>query len=430
MKCLNYLTNIRDSLIRGRVQFLLFFNLHLFRLPMLPGLAILGFFLSGMLVTYTSRIYRSALYLGLFFFSLSVYVLLEYANVYSKSTLLVSITFLNFTFLTYLAGPMLFFYIRSLLTDNFRLRKMDLIHFLPMLVYLASTLPYMLTPYSTKIEVASKIVEDSANVGYLNREILVFPFWASLLSRPLFLLAYALLSWGIFISYIRRNRGLPVISGQIFMKKWIPLLLAFTTILSVVHLIQMGELLNVKDVSLLYTLNKLMFLSGVGLAGLLISPVFFPRILYGLPHLPESISDSVSDQNEPDMVKLRVIRPQVMLEKDYLHLIGHKIDACMKELKPYLNADCNLDYISRLIEVPAHHLAYYFRAEKKQTFTDYRNEWRVKHAKELISEGKSGRITLEAIGLLSGFSSRNTFFTVFKKSEGISPGDFASRFSA
>jgi YesN/AraC family two-component response regulator len=43
-----------------------------------------------------------------------------------------------------------------------------------------------------------------------------------------------------------------------------------------------------------------------------------------------------------------------------------------------------------------HNLAYYFREENKQTFSDYRNEWRVEHAKNLIREGKSNDLTLEA----------------------------------
>lgn len=38
-------------------------------------------------------------------------------------------------------------------------------------------------------------------------------------------------------------------------------------------------------------------------------------------------------------------------------------------------------------------------------------------------------MTLEAIGMLSGFSSRNTFLADFKKFEGESPGSYASRFN-
>ena len=119
----------------------------------------------------------------------------------------------------------------------------------------------------------------------------------------------------------------------------------------------------------------------------------------------------------------------MLLESDYLHHIYEKTESFMKEHKPYLQSEFNLSQLSVHIQVPAHHLGYYFREIKKQSFNDYRNEWRINHAKKLIKEGKASEMTLEAIGMLSGFSSRNAFNTDFKKFEGESPGSFASRFN-
>jgi len=99
----------------------------------------------------------------------------------------------------------------------------------------------------------------------------------------------------------------------------------------------------------------------------------------------------------------------------------------MRETRPYLQPGFNLPQLSAQIQIPVHHLGYYFREIKRQTFNDYRNEWRINHAKKLIEEGKASEITLEAIGMLSGFSSRNAFITDFKKVEGVSPGSYASR---
>ena len=100
----------------------------------------------------------------------------------------------------------------------------------------------------------------------------------------------------------------------------------------------------------------------------------------------------------------------------------------MEEDQPYLQADCNLAFLSKLLDLPVHHLAYYFREERKQYFNDFRNEYRVKHAKNLIRRGKAKEMTLEAIGLLSGFSNRKTFIASFKKVEGVTPGIFLSQF--
>jgi AraC-like DNA-binding protein len=305
----------------------------------------------------------------------------------------------------------------------------DLVHFIPMLAFLLSSLTYILSPYSGKIELAAKIVEDPINVGVLNQKLMIFPVEVTLLSRPLLVLGYTIWSVIILIRYLRRNES-NILPGQNFMKKWLSLLLAFTFVLAVAHLIQICELFIVKNLKIFYTLNELKLLSGIGLAGLLISPILFPKILYGLPRIPGAIMNSNPENAELSSQNLSVIRSQINLEKDYVLYIGREIDSCMKELKPYLNPECNLDYISKLTRIPVHHIAYYFRTEKGQTFTDYRNEWRVRHAKALINEGKADEITMEAIGILSGFSTRNTFFTVFKKAEGISPGAFAAKFPA
>ena len=102
-------------------------------------------------------------------------------------------------------------------------------------------------------------------------------------------------------------------------------------------------------------------------------------------------------------------------------MIGTKVDECMQQLRPYLRNDCNLFYMAKLTGIPAHHLAYYFREIKHQAFNDYRNFWRVGHSQELIREGKARQMTMEAIGLLLGFSTRNTYYKAFKKVLGVSP---------
>ena len=98
----------------------------------------------------------------------------------------------------------------------------------------------------------------------------------------------------------------------------------------------------------------------------------------------------------------------------------------MQEQQPYLQPDFNLGQFSVLIQIPTHHLAYFFREVKMQSFNDYRNECRIFHAKKLILQGKADEYTLEAIATLSGFTNRNTFFIAFKKVEGISPSAFVA----
>jgi len=200
-------------------------------------------------------------------------------------------------------------------------------------------------------------------------------------------------------------------------------LFAFLFILILSHI---GLILEVKieeQIVIFYTLNFLLAASGIGLTGLLISPFFFPGVLYGLPRIPET--PDINEHSTPEVPIKNKNEPH--FEADYLNLIRESSTSCMGELQPFLQSEFNLAQLSVLIHVPVHHLAYYFREVKKQTFNDFRNEWRVEYAKNLIREGKSTDLTLEAIGLLSGFSSRNTFLNGFKKLEGISPLAFLTQ---
>jgi AraC-like DNA-binding protein len=349
---------------------------------------------------------------------------------YSKSEVLVGIIFINIGSLSYLTGPMLYWYIRSILTDNSRLRKRDLWHLLPMLIFLAGTLNYIFTPWSYKLEIASKLVENPNFIGTFKEPTLyqVVPKYIVFLSRPVLILAYAIWSLVAMTRFLMNKTEIKVLSHQRYLIKWLLVLLGFLFILVLSHTFLLCEAFIAQDTRLLFTLNFMQILSAIGLTGLLISPFFFPGILYGLPQLPTPASLAGTNKKSK-ILQGNFAKHNPDFETEYLLSIQQKADAYMKEFQPYLQADCNLAFFSKMIKIPAHHLAYYFREEKKQAFNDYRNEWRIVHFKNLIREGKSKELTLEAIGSLSGFSSRNAFFNAFKRFEGVSPGVWAAQSS-
>lgn len=407
------------------------FNLLLHKFEqMLLSLSILGIVSSVILIYFNSRRHSSSIYLGLFFLLISLYSLISYVVLYSRSPVLVGIFFLNAGFLTYMAGPMLYWYVRSVLTDNSRLKKSDYWHFLPMGIFFIATLPHLFLPWSGKMELATKIVEDANNVWIFNRNLFygLIPPYFIFISRPLLVLGYTIVSFTLYIRYLKRPDRSRTFSRQTFMTKWLAVLFIFLFVLLISYLGLITEVKKDQNVFLFYTFNLLLELSGIGLFGLLVSPFFFPGVLYGIPRIhPGALPEKfIMEEKQRPVSENRKQAPD--FERDYLMTIQQKTEASMALLKPYLQSDCNLYSLAKSIMVPAHHLSYFFREVKKQSFNDYRNEWRIKHAKKLISEGKSMQMTLEAIGLSSGFSSRNAFVTAFKKVEGTSPGAFASQF--
>jgi AraC-like DNA-binding protein len=389
---------------------------------MLLFLSISGIFLSALLFAYNFRKNPSTLYLAILFFSISIYCFLQYVVLYSKSVVLVGIFFFNIGFITYLIGPALYWYTRSLLTDNSRLKKRDIWHLLPTIVFLIVSLPHLFSSWSHKMEIANKIVENGNYVVFSNYhqfhgfipDILIF------LSRPLLSFGYLLWSVLLLARFYKLKRESRIFPHQVFVIKWLIVLFSFLSILIISHAIQIIESKTINNVIVFYLTDILQLLSVIGLIGLLISPFFFPSILYGLPLVPSKELNKSSDDEE-------LKKNELSFETDYLEIIEKVVESSMREAKPYIHAECNIAYFAKIVKVPAHHLAYYFKEVKKQSFNDYRNAWRVNHAKDLIKQGKTDEYTFEAIGMLSGFSSKNTFFTAFKKMEGITPGAYAEQ---
>lgn len=398
---------------------------------MLPFLSLLGIFLSLILLIFNARKYNASVYLGLFFLFTSLYGLYQYILLYSKSVTLISLFLFNLSIAVspvYLIGPMLFWYVRSVLTDDSKLRGSDIWHFLPMIVYFFSALPNAFVHWHDKVEVAQTVVKNQEYIMIYNATLLssVIPSVIIFLLRLFLVLGYTIWSIKLLIGFISEKRSSIVLSKQHFMKKWLFNLLAFTLVLVVSQIFLVSKSFAMHFSELFFTFNILRVISVIGLVGLLISPFFYPSILYGLPRIP--VPDIADKQNSDRTVQHHVDegRPRLNLEYDYLNQIYQKTESYMKEEQPYLRPDFNLLQLSVQIQVPAHHLGYYFREIKKQSFNDYRNEWRINHAKNLIKEGKANEMTLEAIGMISGFSSRNAFISDFKKRAGVSPGSFAA----
>lgn len=62
-----------------------------------------------------------------------------------------------------------------------------------------------------------------------------------------------------------------------------------------------------------------------------------------------------------------------------------------------------------------------------KSFTDYLNEMRVEQAKTLLLDPEYANYTITSIGLESGFNSKSTFYTVFKKHSGNTPVEFKNK---
>jgi AraC-like DNA-binding protein len=106
--------------------------------------------------------------------------------------------------------------------------------------------------------------------------------------------------------------------------------------------------------------------------------------------------------------------------RDYLQ----QLHTVMETEKPYLDHHCSQEMIVERTGIPKHHLSQVVNKILKKNFTDFINEYRCKYACILLGSEESRQLTIEAIGALSGFSTRVNFNYAFKKIYGVAPSDY------
>lgn len=99
-----------------------------------------------------------------------------------------------------------------------------------------------------------------------------------------------------------------------------------------------------------------------------------------------------------------------------------RIDQLMEEEGLYKNPKLKLDHLAKYADVSKHQLSKVLNEVYPNGFSHYVNEWRIKEAKHLIKIKQE--LSLEGIGYDSGFNSKSSFFSTFKKMTSFTPAQF------
>jgi AraC-like DNA-binding protein len=76
------------------------------------------------------------------------------------------------------------------------------------------------------------------------------------------------------------------------------------------------------------------------------------------------------------------------------------------------------------INIPVHHLSYYFNEHLNIGFNTWKNNFKIDHVITLINDGSGEILTLDALAKQAGFGSRTSFFNSFKQKMGVTPSEY------
>ncbi len=390
---------------------------------MLLYITILGFIVSLLLLINIKESNRVNLYLFFFFFINNLYSLAHYATIYSESKTMIAILLVNFTPLFLLAGPVLYFYIRGLLRDDYRLNQSDWWHFIPALLLFINITPHLFSSFEAKIEYANRVLQTPSEI--VNYKYLYLPATLKFLFRPFIGLIYVAVC--IRLIYLKFKDERPSNKQTKLIFSWTIFLIFNTLLVYISFLVFTIYSYQTQDYKVAEIKGFYFLISSlVGLILLNISLLFFPNILYGLPQLDYIISTKHKflDEEAKELIKKNARSFEISSEK--LNLLEVKIQQyCLTQ--PYLSPEFSLSTMSADLDIPVHHLSYYFNEYMSVNFNTWKNDHKINYVIDLIEKGSNELLTLDALAKQAGFGSRTTFFNAFKQKMGLTPSEYLNK---
>jgi AraC-like DNA-binding protein len=339
----------------------------------------------------------------------------------------------NFSPAYFLVGPLIYLYVIGTLEDDPGFNYKKLIHALPFAFMVVVVAPYWFSSVEHKFEVVEQIIPDPKIAGRLpvnwilppalNLFLRVFLWFAYLTAAVIALLRFD------FKKIESKSSAFQIIVAW----RWLILFLSCMAVVFTSYLATgIFNIYFFSSESWFSVLMDIITFTGIIAFSLIpMSLFFFPSILYGLPLVngkkigfqtnqekPSHVSVEVDEHAEPDNESISESKDEPFneLAKKLMDFIEHE--------KPYLDPEFSIDSLSRKLAVPRHHLYYCMNRVMKISFPEMKKRLRVEYAKKLLLEGKGKFLSIEGIGFQSGFSSRSSFFMVFKEIAGQTPTEF------
>ena len=288
--------------------------------------------------------------------------------------------------------PLSWLYIRTTVTNK-GLSRWDLLHLLPLLLYLVDYAPFLFSSTSSKSAI---IYADLNNMGHLVRyaEGWLLPVNSQIPIRAVQSLVYWLLQIGLLAS--------PSASQMRKDRSWFRWILLYVTLQIPVFLPTL--------VALFTGVYQFLWASTIPpvAAGFLSAVTLFlnPRMLYGVKKA----------ETAPPPSKTRS-----SLDQEFIGRLTVQLERVMREEKPFLQADYTSKELADTVGIPLYKLSAYINQNIGTNFSEYLNQWRIRYCLDMIHEKKTEHLNLHGIATKCGFNNRNTFSAAFKKVTGQPP---------
>ncbi|MFD3408535.1 helix-turn-helix domain-containing protein [Aquirufa sp. HETE-83D] len=370
---------------------------------MLYYFALLSLLISFLLTIYNWKLEKNTLFIAGIMVILSAHGLTHYFSDPTQSDFSLALLFGTLTPFWLVPGPLLHFYFRSILTpEKAKITSWDLLHFIPFFIQLANIAPYLVTSWDYKLQIAHSIHQNLNNLNIINVNSFS-TFKTSFLSRPILMLGYLLWCTLFLLQQITQT--------NLRTRNWLIFVLFSLFIITSAYLVVALNLFSTSFSDVSINENPIYFSSGIVYIIFPIALIFiYPEVLYGIKKVYKQSFDVPKEISKEELTELKDLANRI---QNYLH----------KE-KPYLNPSFEIADVTRALNVPQKQISLACKYANGKKFTELRSSHRINHAKALLHKGLTDNITIDAIGTISGFKSRSTFYEAFKAETGMTPSQY------
>lgn len=295
----------------------------------------------------------------------------------------------------FLISPLLYFYFLYIATNHTRHKWIDLLHLLPFILFFASFVPIYLHGQNTEY----------FSFLYSNKNIMTGFLWIMVVTQFIYY-------------YIKIHRLNTIYKAKLVQQhsnylkydaSWVRLflilflvILAFITLVLFIFIHYGGFKHFTSTVAMFFSL-QVYFVAYKGLNQKTIA-LFNQEETRDLKTEPKKNNEATSGNNNQASVD--------------------KLQNYMQNQKPYLNPELTLVELAEQVKMSRNELSALINNDINSNFYLYVNRFRVEHVKLQMQQDSNKQFTILALAYESGFNSKSTFNTIFKKLTGLTPSEY------
>ncbi|MGD8175718.1 helix-turn-helix domain-containing protein [Marinimicrobium sp. ARAG 43.8] len=298
------------------------------------------------------------------------------------------------TALSLLQGPLLYWYVASVLYRHFRFQWQDSLHLIPALFITGALIwRYYALPNTAQVAVMTDLTF----------------MWSPLMTHTTTLWHLSVIAYGVYAMLaITRYRDLlkqRYANVEVRKKSWLKGLIIGLLVITAWRLLvhQLGDSIN-------YASADLLGISGNYIEFIFVNILVFTSIRY--VHLFDRVEPPVKEA------------AQTPSQRSYTDEQIARVQRLMADQKPYLLHDITIETLSRRASIPERTLSRMLNQHFGKNFFEFINSYRIEEAKRLLADPDCGQKTILDLMNDAGFTSKSTFNTLFKKHVGQTPSQY------